>query len=89
MALVKAQRPDDRSGRSFLQILRFLRERLATEPDAVHGPAPVLRWAMETSDAEGEAKRSATAQFNGFRLLVVEMGQALLTGEPLFLPLVS
>lgn len=89
MAVVTAQRPDDRSGRSFLQVLHFLRERLATEPCAVRGPAPVLRWAMETSNADGEPKRSATAQFNGFRLLVVEMGEAFLAGKPLFLPQVS
>lgn len=59
------------------------------EPDAVHGPAPVLRWAMETSHSEGKPKRSATAGFNGFRLLVVEMGEAFLAGKPLFLPQVS
>lgn len=89
MAVVTAQRPDDRSGRGFLRVLRFLRERLATEPGAVRGPAPSLRWVTDVSGAEGEPERSATAQYRGFRLFVVEMSEAFLAGKPRFLPRVS
>ena len=89
MAVVTGQRPDDRSGRTFLQVLRFLRARLATEPNAMHQPAPTLRWVTEVSGDGGEPERSATARFRGFRLLVVEMGEAFLAGKPRFLPRVS
>lgn len=89
MAVVIARRPDDCSGIAFLQILRFLRERHAAEPNAAHGSAPTLRWVTDEPGAEGEPERSATAQFGGFRLLVVEMGDAFLAGKPLFLPRVS
>lgn len=89
MAVVTALRPDDRSGHAFVQILRFLRERHAPEPNAVNGSAPPLCWVTDEPDAVGKPKRSASAQFGGFRLLVVEMGDAFLAGKPLFLPRVS
>ena len=89
MAVVIAQRPDDHSGRTFLQVLRFLRERLASEPEVEHGPAPTLRWVTSASDATSTPERIATAQFRGFRLLVVEMGETFLAGQPRFLPQIS
>ena len=89
MAVVTALRPDDRSGQAFLQILCFLRERHAAEPNTVHGSAPTLHWVTDEPDAEGEPERSATAQFGGFRLLVVDVGDTFLVGKPLFLPRVS
>ena len=89
MAVVTAQRPDDHSSRTFLQVLHFLRERLASEPEVEHGPAPTLRWVTDVSDAAGTPERIATAQFRGFRLLVVKMGETFLAGQPRFLPRVS
>ena len=89
MAVVTAQRPDDHCGRTFLQVLRFLRERLTLEPGAVREPAPTLRWVTDVSDAGGKPERIATARFRGFRLFVVEMGETSLAGQPRFLPRVS
>ena len=82
------ERPDDRSGCDFRKLLSALREEktgIELEPGAV----PDIAWVDRPRAKLDGALRCAEAEWFAFDLLAVEMGDAILSRTPSYVPRIS
>lgn len=80
------ERPEDRSGCDFRKLLAILRQE---EQQLELGLVPAIPWVDRPRAELGGAVRYAEAEWSVFDLLVVEMGAAVLSRTPLYVPRIS
>ena len=87
MAVV-TERPDDRSGCDFRKLLSLVGEE-ENDTELEPGQVPKFAWVDRPRGNLGGAVRCAEAEWSVFDLLVVEMGEAILSRAPFVVPRIS